>query len=460
MKYIKWDSDCAQHHLIFPLVDLLQDGVARRVGEQTEALWSATKPFHKRARYMTAAHWQDNTNQLLWQLSLRKQQRFPVMLESKLKRIPKKIGECKYMWFSINIWSTIHRAAVVFAYLLPDFPAAVQCRDDLTAVRNEALTHGVNNLDAALEALENGQLSERAELSLKAQYVEVLVKLRSFNTLAKEKAVFPLLLPGNAGIHVYRKGGEDGTRRKLENSLARLALALKLDLGVEWDESCAEYKEGLQELAAFVVEKYQQSIEGQVFKRKLLLKDLEQSDSGKNSQKLRTSLLATKKNIEELLAVRESWCAVQEQRSEQSIPESRVRAVCTGDYPWGAEGAASNGTTSAQRHFAQRYRTARCQLKRSEEEYTFLRGEVVRLINWAEERSAELNAELTETQGEVARIDGILTGPPEHRLFRAEELQKQRDWLSGRVALLQRDIAWYTLILCDARKRLWHYLIS
>jgi hypothetical protein len=71
----------------------MQDGVARRVGEQTEALWSLTKPFHKRARYMTPAHWQDNTNQLFWQLTLRKQKHFPRMLERKLIRIKKKIGK-------------------------------------------------------------------------------------------------------------------------------------------------------------------------------------------------------------------------------------------------------------------------------------------------------------------------------------------------------------------------------
>lgn len=72
---------------------LLQDGVARRVGEQTEALWSLTKPFQKRARYMTPAHWQDNTNPLLWQLTLRKQKRFPRMLRRKLVRIETKIVE-------------------------------------------------------------------------------------------------------------------------------------------------------------------------------------------------------------------------------------------------------------------------------------------------------------------------------------------------------------------------------
>jgi hypothetical protein len=286
-------------------------------------------------------------------------------------------------------------SALISTSLLHTTHVVEQCQDDLTNIQNEASSHGVNDLDAALQALENGQLREHAELSIKAQYVEVLVKLRSFNTLAKEKAVFPLLLPGNAGIHVHRKGGDDGARQKLEHRLAKLAIELDLGLGEEWDESCEQYKQGLVELAEFVAEKYQQSIEGQVFKRKLLLKDLEQSDSGKNAQKLKASLEATKKNIEELLAVRESWLALQEQRSEQPIPESRVRSVCEGDYPWGAEGAGSNGTASAQRHFAQRYRTARCQLQRSLEEHVFLRNEAVRVLNWAEERIAGLEQELT-----------------------------------------------------------------
>ena len=68
-------------------------GVGRRVGEQTEVLWSSVKPFFKIARYMTRARWWDNYNCLLWLLSRRKQERFPLMLYNRITRIDKKLGE-------------------------------------------------------------------------------------------------------------------------------------------------------------------------------------------------------------------------------------------------------------------------------------------------------------------------------------------------------------------------------
>lgn len=72
---------------------LYAEGVGRRVGEQTEVLWSEIKPFFKIARYMTRAHWWDNYNCLLWLLSLRKQERFPAMLADRIARIDTKVGE-------------------------------------------------------------------------------------------------------------------------------------------------------------------------------------------------------------------------------------------------------------------------------------------------------------------------------------------------------------------------------
>lgn len=86
------DVDC---HLLFYYFFFLwlQEGAGRRVGEQTEHLWSVTKPFTKRGRYATKAHWVDGLNNLLRRLSLRKQIDFPKLLEGKLKRLPKTEGE-------------------------------------------------------------------------------------------------------------------------------------------------------------------------------------------------------------------------------------------------------------------------------------------------------------------------------------------------------------------------------
>ena len=65
--------------------------------------------------------------------------------------------------------------------------------------------------------------------------------------------------------------------------------------------------------------------------------------------------------------------------------------VCAGDFPW-VEGSASATVTSAHRHFAQRYRHARAQHRRSMEERTILHAEVVRLFNGLEEREAALRS--------------------------------------------------------------------
>ena len=72
---------------------LYADGVGRRVGEQTEVLWSTVKPFFKIARYMTFAHWWDSYNCLFQLLSRRKQERFSTMLQSRIKRIDAKLGK-------------------------------------------------------------------------------------------------------------------------------------------------------------------------------------------------------------------------------------------------------------------------------------------------------------------------------------------------------------------------------
>ena len=82
------DQDCQ-----LKFSGLFAEGAGRRVGEQTEVLWSEVKDFFKIARYMTRAHWWDNYNCLLWLLSRRKQERFPVMLASRIMRINLKVGE-------------------------------------------------------------------------------------------------------------------------------------------------------------------------------------------------------------------------------------------------------------------------------------------------------------------------------------------------------------------------------
>lgn len=336
----------------------------------------------------------------------------------------------------------------------------VECKKVLMELQDEARSHGVNDLEAAFRSLNEGDLSEHAELSTKAQYVEVLLKLRSHSTIAKEKAVLPLLLPGSAGANAFQKSHTTKTRLKLENTLERLAVALDLPLDVEWDENCEDYQEGFHELATFIIAKYQRRIEEQVFKRKILLTDLEQSDSGKNSQKLRKSLRATKKNIEDLLSVRETWIAAKDRRTERIISDSFVREVCTGYFPWAVENSIGNGTPVAQRHFAQRYRSATCQLKRSEEESVFLRLEIMRLYNWVEERNSELQSELTDKQQRLTALQDVLSAQLQLPSPEKSRLEDEIYWLLGRIKLLKRDVIWNTLILQDAKDRLSVFLVN
>ena len=74
----------------------VQEGAGGRVGEQTEHLWSATKPFAKIARYMSRARWQDGFNLLLELLTRIKQQAFPNLISQKITATGKKLGTWRW----------------------------------------------------------------------------------------------------------------------------------------------------------------------------------------------------------------------------------------------------------------------------------------------------------------------------------------------------------------------------
>ncbi|MCX6043446.1 MAG: hypothetical protein NTV69_20235 [Caldilinea sp.] len=52
---------------------MLQEGVGRRVGEQTEQFWSLIKAFAKIGRYLSWYRWWDGMNLLFWVITLRAQ---------------------------------------------------------------------------------------------------------------------------------------------------------------------------------------------------------------------------------------------------------------------------------------------------------------------------------------------------------------------------------------------------
>jgi len=174
---------------------------------------------------------------------------------------------------------------------------------------------------------------------------------------------------------------------------------------------------------------------------------------------LRKSLRATK-NIEDLLSVRETWISVKDKRTETVISDSFVREVCTGYFPWAVENSISNGTSVAQRHFAQRYRSATCQLNRSEEECVFLRLEILRLYNWVEERNSELQSELTDKRQRLTALQDVLCEQSQLPPPGKSKLKDEIYWSLGRIKLLKRDVTWNTLILQDAKDRLSVFLVD
>jgi hypothetical protein len=73
----------------------VQEGVGRRVGEQSEWVWSRGKPLFMLIRYMTHAHWWDAINSWLALLSKQLQHELPEVLQKRLKAIDACIGEAQ-----------------------------------------------------------------------------------------------------------------------------------------------------------------------------------------------------------------------------------------------------------------------------------------------------------------------------------------------------------------------------
>lgn len=331
---------------------LYRHGAGRRVGEQTEAWWSLLKPLAKIARYMSEAHWFDSYNQLCWELTRRKQRGFPVMMQRRVERIDKKL---------------------------------VSCRSEMQSLGAEALAHGVDSLQAALEFLESGESGPVVTLGLGGQLVEVLIKLRSLDGLILHKAAYPILLPNNTGIHLHEKGNNEGDRKKLVMLRNQLLKDLKVELGEVWTEDSQEYKDALEELREYVLGRYRALIEDQVFKRKMMLQEAQQVESGKNAAKDGKRLLSNRTNIKNFLQVYHTWKVFGTDRDRENVTEKLVSDVCRGAFPWREEVLGNNGSESAQRHYGLRYRSATNQLKRTEEEQLILKEEIVRLFNRLEE---------------------------------------------------------------------------
>ena len=157
----------------------------------------------------------------------------------------------------------------------------------------EAAEHGVTDLDAAVAMLLSVEGAPDVALSVAAQYVQAVLMLRVHTNLSKDKAMLPLVLSGNVGIHVHAKGSDAAYVTRLELRKARLAEELKLPLLVDWDESVPEWAPAAEEVRTKMTAHYRQQVEEQVFKRKVVKQNKEQ-ESGHNAVKLVKSMTAIK----------------------------------------------------------------------------------------------------------------------------------------------------------------------
>ena len=97
------------------------------------------------------------------------------------------------------------------------------------------------------------------------------------------------------------------------------------------------------------------------------------------------------RNAKSLLQVLGTWRQYGKETPAAPVTSADLEAVYDMRFPW-QEAPTPNGQLPAQRHHTLRYRKARAQLDRTEEEAGILANEVVRVFAWLEERMREMQA--------------------------------------------------------------------
>jgi len=285
---------------------------------------------------------------------------------------------------------------VFLTFFLCTSSHAVEFGEELDNLKAEAATHGVKDLEATLCYLSSATTTSADALSDGAQYVQVMMQLRSLANMEEDKGMYPLLMPRNTGIHVHN-AVSDENKAKLKRRKAVLETNLGLGLGEGWAEASQEYRAALKELSTHHMQQNALVIENQVFKRSLLIKSMPRVESGHNAKKGNVRLTAMGKNIGDSLKNYFTWAATESGTPAAATPLTAqiLQDAFNRNFPWNGPGAGgatlplgANGSDSAQRHFAMRYHAARNQLHRTKEEVGILKKEVVRLFNWCEERQA------------------------------------------------------------------------
>ena len=348
---------------------------------------------------------------------------------------------------------------------------AAQYNKSLDNVRENAAMDNVSDCAAAMRHLECAESDPAVALSPLAQLVEVEMMIASNGDLVKHKALFPLQLSGNSGIHVFKRANDTAAMAKLRAKEEKLRA--KLEMGIE-ELTDEQKKQGLEELQRHILKRLRFQVEQQIFKRKLILAEMEKVESNKNSTNLAKRLESIAKIIKDYLPVIETWNVIGSDASPRSISDSAANAICNGAVPWRQEDVGGNGPDAAQRHYGQLYRRELNQLKRSEEEDSILRVEAVRLVNGIEERMEyvessiemlrcmwrEESEEVAEGHGMVASEQNQLENHQVEGSMQVEQhteamrRRRERAVGEGKIALLNLELQRLECILEDAKRRL------
>ena len=336
-------------------------------------------------------------------------------------------------------------------------------RKEVERLKAEAATRGVHDLESAMNLLQQGdEENSRPKLSVSAQYVQALMALRSHEGIDAHRAALPLHLPGNTGIHLHAKAGDVAVKKKLSDAVFKLMPLLPelpaVEFGEHWAEDLPEYKQGLGELRKHLMKDIQVKIELQVFKRKLILYDLEQnSSSSKNRSHLQKRKERVNTNISDQLSMYYTWEVMGTSATPKTATQERLRPILEGNFPWEADEDGGNGEHSAQRHYGAQCRTEINQLQRTEEETVILNDEVIRLFNRLEEVSAALEDKIQDQA-----VISHMTAPKEATDISdvaesgavLEERAKKHNLAEGRAVLLNVELQRVKLIWKDAANRL------
>lgn len=292
------------------------------------------------------------------------------------------------------------------------FPSlsAASSKSELAALEVEAASRGVTNLEEALNVADNTAPRTAAAASDLANLVDAMIRRKSLDGTIVHKDGYVLLMPGK-GLQMTRRAN-GASRGRLDGDIGRL-LAKLIAAGTLPEayenglpEDSAEYAQGLAEVREDVVRSLRFQVEEQMVKRKYYLRSVEQAEGSNNANSHRKKATRCQTNIADLLRTLCTWEVYGTDRDPAWEPtEATIKAAATGNFPWGDEVEGDGAGEPVQRHFGVRYRTAKAQVDRAEEESKYLQMEVVRLFNGLRGRIAAVDKhveELMEVAGGAA----------------------------------------------------------